>query len=50
MLYILYGQDDFSLNQAVAKIKSDLGDREMVATNTTSLEGKHLTYLHTAWL
>jgi DNA polymerase-3 subunit delta len=43
MLYVLYGQDDFSLNQAVEKIKADLGDREMVATNTTSLEGKNLT-------
>jgi DNA polymerase-3 subunit delta len=43
MLYILYGQDDFSLNQAVGKIKAGLGDREMVATNTTSLEGQHLT-------
>jgi DNA polymerase-3 subunit delta len=43
MLYILYGQDDFSLNQAVEKIKAGLGDREMVATSTTSLEGKNLT-------
>jgi DNA polymerase-3 subunit delta len=43
MFYILYGQDDFSLNQAVEKIKADLGDRELVATNTTSLEGQHLT-------
>ena len=43
MLYILYGQDDFSLNQAVEKIKADLGDREMIATNTTSLEGQRLT-------
>jgi DNA polymerase-3 subunit delta len=43
MFYILYGQDDFSLNQAVQEIKAGLGDREMVATNTTSLEGKHLT-------
>ena len=43
MFYILYGQDDFSLNQAVEKIKADLGDQEMVATNTTSLEGQHLT-------
>jgi len=43
MLYILYGQDDFSLNQAVEEIKADLGDREMVATSTTSLEGKNLT-------
>jgi DNA polymerase-3 subunit delta len=43
MLYILYGQDDFSLNQAMGKIKADLGDREMVATSTTNLEGQHLT-------
>jgi len=43
MLYILYGQDDFSLNQAVEKIKADLGDREMLATSTTNLEGQHLT-------
>jgi DNA polymerase-3 subunit delta len=43
MFYILYGQDDFSLNQAVKEIKAGLGDWEMVATNTTSLEGQHLT-------
>jgi DNA polymerase-3 subunit delta len=42
MLYILYGQDDFSLNQAVKEIKAGLGDWEMVATNTTNLEGQHL--------
>jgi DNA polymerase-3 subunit delta len=42
MLHILYGRDDFSLNQAVEKIKVNLGDRETVATNTTSLEGKNL--------
>jgi DNA polymerase-3 subunit delta len=43
MLHILYGQDDFSLNQAVKEIKAGLGDWEMVATNTTNLEGQHLT-------
>ena len=42
MLYILYGQDDFSLNQAVKEIKAGLGDREMVETSTTNLEGQHL--------
>ena len=42
MLYILYGQDDFSLSQALEKIKADLGDQEAVATNTTKLEGQHL--------
>jgi len=42
MLYILYGRDDFSLNQAVEKIKVNLGDLETVATNTTRLEAKNL--------
>lgn len=43
MFYILCGQDDFSLSQALEKIKGDLGDRETVAINTTRLEGQHLT-------
>jgi DNA polymerase III subunit delta len=43
MLYILHGQDDFSLNQALARIKADLGDTETVETNTTRLEGQNLT-------
>jgi len=43
MLYILYGLDDFSLNQAVGRIKADLGDWEMLATSTTNLEGQQLT-------
>jgi len=43
MFYILYGQDDFSLNQDVGRIKAGLGDWEMLATSTISLEGQHLT-------
>ena len=43
MLYVLYGQDGFSLSQAVGKIKDGLGDRETVTANTISLEGRHLT-------
>jgi DNA polymerase-3 subunit delta len=43
MLYILYGQDDFSLSRALEEIKSGLGDRETVATNTSRLEGQRLT-------
>ncbi len=43
MLHILYGEDDFSLSQALERIKAGLGDRETVATNTTRLEGQHLT-------
>jgi DNA polymerase-3 subunit delta len=43
MLYILYGQDDFSLNRAVQEIKTGLGDQETVAVNTTDLDGQRLT-------
>jgi len=43
MFYILHGQDGFSLNQALERIKAGLGDRETVATNTTRLDGQHLT-------
>lgn len=43
MLHILYGQDDFSLRQAVERIKTGLGAPEMLAVNTTSLDGEHLT-------
>ena len=43
MLYILHGEDDFSLHQALDTIKGDLGDREMVETNTTSLDAQQLT-------
>lgn len=43
MLYILYGEDDFSLRQALAEIKEGLGDKELLATNTTILQGQNLT-------
>ena len=43
MIYILYGEDDFSLKEALDRLKDGLGDREMVATNTTRLQGQHLT-------
>ena len=43
MFYILYGRDDFSLHRALGKIKADLGDSEMLAVNTSTLDGPHLT-------
>jgi DNA polymerase-3 subunit delta len=43
MLCILYGQDNFSLYQTLEKIKADLGNSEMLAVNTTNLDGRHLT-------
>ncbi len=41
MFYILFGEDDFSLKEALTKIKEGLGDEAMVATNTTVLQGQN---------
>jgi len=43
MFYILYGQDDFLLNQAVEKTKAGLGDPQMLAVSTARLDGQKLT-------
>ncbi len=39
MLYILYGEDDFSSCEALKEIKSGLGDDEMLSCNTTVFYG-----------
>ncbi len=43
MLYILMGQDDFSIRQSLEEIKRDMGDQALLATNTTTLNGQQLT-------
>jgi DNA polymerase-3 subunit delta len=43
LLYILSGQDDYSIAQALEQIKSGLGDRESLEINTTTLEGQQVT-------
>ncbi|MBI2832325.1 MAG: DNA polymerase III subunit delta [Chloroflexi bacterium] len=43
MLYILTGEDDFSLRQSLDEIKKGAGDLELLATNTTTLDGKQVT-------
>ncbi len=43
MLRILFGEDDFSLREALTGIKGGLGDEAMVATNTTVLQGQNTT-------
>jgi len=43
LLYILFGQDSFSLRESLEEIKRDLGDPELLATNTTILDGQQLT-------
>ena len=42
MFYILYGKDDFSLQKALEAIKKELGDSEMLAVNTSVLDGQQI--------
>jgi len=42
LFYILYGKDDFSLQQALEEIKDELGNQEMLAVNTSMLDGQQL--------
>jgi DNA polymerase-3 subunit delta len=42
-LYVLWGPDDFSLEQALDRIKARVGDREALATNLTVLNGPEAT-------
>ncbi len=43
MLYILWGEDDFSLTKALEDIKSSTSDPEMLAANTTVLDGARIS-------
>ncbi|HEX77000.1 MAG TPA: DNA polymerase III subunit delta [Dehalococcoidia bacterium] len=43
MVYILYGEDNFSIHEAIQDIKRGLGDPDLLAVNTTWLEGKQLS-------
>ncbi len=43
MLYILIGQDDFSLTQALEKIKREIGDQTVLAASTTTLSSQQAT-------
>ncbi|HEY83428.1 MAG TPA: DNA polymerase III subunit delta [Dehalococcoidia bacterium] len=43
MLYVLHGEDDFSLHQALEEIKRSIGDATALATNTTVLDGHQVT-------
>jgi len=42
-LYILSGQDDFSLHQSLEEIKRDTGDQAILAAGTTTLDGQQVT-------
>jgi len=43
LLYILNGDDDFSLSRALDEIKKGLGDPSLLSTNTTLLNGQNVT-------
>ena len=42
-MYILSGEDDFSIIQELNRIKNTLGDADMLNTNTNTLDGKQVT-------
>jgi len=42
-LYILSGQDDFSLSQSLEEIKKGIVDQALLAANTTILDGQQMT-------
>jgi DNA polymerase-3 subunit delta len=43
LFYILYGKDDFSLQQKLEEIKNELGNQEMLAVNTTIFDDRQLS-------
>ncbi len=43
MLYILWGEDTFSLEETLQEIKSNLGDSSLLPSNTVILDGQKLT-------
>jgi len=43
MLHVLIGEDDFSIRQSLEEIKKGIGDQTALMTNTTTLNGQHVT-------
>jgi len=43
LLYILSGQDDYSLGESLEEIKRGIGDQALLAANTTTLDGQQMT-------
>jgi len=43
LLYILLGQDDFSLGHSLEEIKRGIGDQTILVANTTILDGQQIT-------
>jgi DNA polymerase-3 subunit delta len=43
LLFILLGEDDFSIRQSLEEIKKGLGDPALLSANTVALDGERLT-------
>ena len=43
MLYILLGQDDYTLGHSLEEIKRSIGDQTLLVANTTTLDGYQVT-------
>jgi DNA polymerase-3 subunit delta len=43
LLYILSGEDDYSINEEIKVIKNCIGDESLLAINTTVLDGRKLS-------
>jgi len=43
LLYILWGEDDFSLTKSLEEIKRGIGDQALLSANTTTLDDKQVT-------
>jgi DNA polymerase-3 subunit delta len=46
LLYILFGEDDFSLTRSLEEIKRGIGDQSLLEANTSVLDGQQVTVDH----
>ena len=44
LLYVLFGEDDFSLSQMLEQIKQDIGAADTLSANTTVFDGQQLNF------
>lgn len=42
MLYMMSGEDDYSLDQALGEIKRGIGDQSLLSANTTEFDGRQM--------
>lgn len=43
MLYMMSGEDDYSLDQALGEIKRGIGDQSLLSANTTEFDGRQMS-------